>query len=111
MGGLCEHWSVLLAPGSLRRRDEAEEKSLARALGGVESDGAEGPEAEIYGDVADLPHERGEFGGEEEARDGFGQISVGGGIARDEPSNARQDVSVIPAENIPHKIIGRFGEL
>lgn len=63
MGGLCEHWSVLLAPGSLRRRDEAEEKSLARALGGVESDGAEGPEAEIYGDVADLPHERGEFGG------------------------------------------------
>ena len=85
-------------------------KKLERALGGVEGDGGEGPEVEIYGGVADLLHEGGEFGRTEEAGDGSGEVGVGGGVAGKGRADARQDASEIPAINIATKAVRRLRE-
>jgi len=77
----------------------------------VEGYGGEGPEAEIYGDVADLLHEGGEFGGKEEAGDGFGEVGVGGVVSRDETAEAGEDFAKIPTIERAEKAGGRFGEL
>src|SRR5579859_7048197 len=95
--------------GELRRAQR--KKRLARALGGVEGDGGEGPEAEIYGDVADLLHEGSEFGGKEEARDGFWQVGVGGVVSREETADAGEDFAKIPTIERAEKAGGRFSEL
>lgn len=80
-------------------------------MGGVEGDGGEGPKAEIYREIADLSHEGGEFGGAEEAGDGFGEVGVGGGVAGKDGADARQDASEIPAIDIATKAVRRLREL
>jgi hypothetical protein len=71
----------------------------------------EGPGFELDGGIADRRHERGEIARTEEAGDGRGEIFVGGGIAGEQPTDAREDVGEIPAVRVAKKTVGRLGEL
>jgi hypothetical protein len=54
---------------------------LPSSQGGVEGDGAKGPNVIVNGAIAYGIHECGEFGRAEEASDGFWQIGIGGSIS------------------------------
>src|SRR6266850_5874740 len=84
-------------------------KSL-RANGGVESDGAEGPDEIVDRLVADGGHEGCELGWTEETGHGFGQVGIGGGVPGNEAADFWQNFAEIPAIEIPQQSIRWFGE-
>src|SRR6266852_1810004 len=84
-------------------------KSL-RANGGVESDGAEGPDAIVDGLIAESGHEGCELGRTEETGNGLGQIRIGGGVPGNDAADFWQYFAEIPAVEIAQQSIGWFCE-
>src|SRR6266850_1443670 len=78
--------------------------------GGVESDGAESPNAIVDRLIADSGHDGCELGWTEETGNGFGQVRIGGGVTGNQAADSRQNFAEVPAIEIPQNSIRWFGE-